>query len=86
MKKAGRNIGYLMGAGDEIPESLRQIGYDVTLLDPNDLSLGTLEKYDAVVTGVRAYNTLDELKFGAQDLLKYSENGGTLIIQYNTRH
>ena len=86
LKKAGRNIGYLMGAGDEIPESLRQIGYDVTLLDPNDLSLGTLEKYDAVVTGVRAYNTLDELKFGAQDLLKYSENGGTLIIQYNTRH
>ena len=86
LKIAGRNIGYLMGAGDEIPESLRQIGYDVTLLDPSDLSLATLKKFDAVVTGVRAYNTLDELKFGAQDLLKYSENGGTLIIQYNTRH
>ena len=86
LKTAGRNIGYLMGAGDKIPESLRQIGYNVTMLDANDLSPSTLKKYDAVITGVRAYNTIDKLKFGAQDLIKYAENGGTLIIQYNTRH
>ncbi|MGI4974255.1 MAG: PIG-L family deacetylase [Janthinobacterium lividum] len=78
-----KNIGYLMGAGDEVPEALRQLGYAVTLLDPaTDLTAERLAKYDAVVLGVRAYNVLDRLKTQQPALLKYVENGGTLLVQY----
>jgi LmbE family N-acetylglucosaminyl deacetylase len=78
-----KNIGYLMGAGDEVPEALRQLGYAVTLLDPaTDLTADRLARYDAVVLGVRAYNVLDRLKTQQPALLKYVENGGTLLVQY----
>ncbi|RZK45262.1 MAG: LmbE family protein, partial [Hymenobacter sp.] len=78
-----RTIGYLMGAGDEVPEALRQLGYTVSLLDPNtDLTAERLAKYDAVVLGVRAYNVLDQLKTKQPALLQYVENGGTLLVQY----
>ncbi|MBJ6145518.1 PIG-L family deacetylase [Hymenobacter sp. BT559] len=78
-----KNIGYLMGAGDEVPEALRQLGYTVTLLDPaTDLTADRLGQYDAVVLGVRAYNVLDRLKTQQAQLLKYVENGGTMLVQY----
>ena len=78
-----QTIGYLMGAGDEVPEALRQLGYAVTLLNPaTDLSAERLAKYDAVVLGVRAYNVLDRLKTQQPELLRYVENGGTLLVQY----
>jgi LmbE family N-acetylglucosaminyl deacetylase len=78
-----KNIGYLMGAGDEVPEALRQLGYTVSLLDPaTDLIADRLGKYDAVVLGVRAYNVLERLKTQQAQLLKYVENGGTMVVQY----
>jgi LmbE family N-acetylglucosaminyl deacetylase len=78
-----KTIGYLMGAGDEVPEALRQLGYTVSLLDPaTDLTADRLAKYDAVVLGVRAYNVLDRLKTQQPQLLKYVENGGTMLVQY----
>jgi LmbE family N-acetylglucosaminyl deacetylase len=78
-----KNIGYLMGAGDEVPEALRQLGYTVSLLDPaTDLTTERLARYDAVVLGVRAYNVLDRLKTQQPALLKYVENGGTMVVQY----
>ncbi|MVN78746.1 LmbE family protein [Hymenobacter sp. HMF4947] len=78
-----KNVGYLMGAGDEVPEALRQLGYTVSLLDPaTDLTAERLAKYDAVVLGVRAYNVLDRLKTQQPELLKYVENGGTMLVQY----
>ncbi|MGI4760626.1 MAG: PIG-L family deacetylase [Janthinobacterium lividum] len=78
-----KNIGYLMGAGDEVPEALRQLGYTVSLLDPaTDLTAERLARYDAVVLGVRAYNVLDRLKTQQPALLKYVENGGTMLVQY----
>jgi LmbE family N-acetylglucosaminyl deacetylase len=78
-----KTIGYLMGAGDEVPEALRQLGYTVSLLDPaTDLTAERLAKYDAVVLGVRAYNVLDRLKTQQPELLRYVENGGTLLVQY----
>ncbi len=84
IQKIGESIGYIMGAGDEVPESLRQIGYNVQLLDPKNITTGSLSKYDAVVIGIRAYNVLDELKFKQPILLDYVKNGGNLIVQYNT--
>ena len=89
LKKAGDRIAYLMGAGDLIPESLRQIGYEVDLLDPanqSDFSLENLKKYDAVVLGVRAYNVVENIQFIQPKLLDYVKNGGTMLVQYNTGH
>ncbi len=79
-----KNIGYVMGAGDEVPDSLRQLGASVTLLTPGDLASGDLSAYDAIVTGVRAYNTRPDLRANEQRLLDYVTNGGALIVQYNT--
>lgn len=83
IEKRGENIGYIEGAGDIIPESLQQIGYRVTRIDPAGMTAASLENYDAIVMGIRAYNTVDALKFSQAALLKYVENGGTLIVQYN---
>ncbi|QCW99739.1 PIG-L family deacetylase [Aggregatimonas sangjinii] len=84
IQKLGQNIGYIVGAGDDVPTSLKQIGYTVHLIDPATITKGSLAKYDAVVTGIRAYNVVPELKFKQKYLIDYVENGGNLIIQYNT--
>ena len=88
LKIAGRHVGYIMGAGDKIPESLRQIGYQVELLDPRagreQWTPEYLKKYDAIITGVRAYNVVKELKHLQPALLEYVSQGGNLIVQYNT--
>ncbi|KAA5548268.1 PIG-L family deacetylase [Adhaeribacter rhizoryzae] len=83
LKKSGSQIGYLMGPGDEVPASLSQIGYQVTLLSDHNLTTSELKRFDAVVIGVRAYNTDNYLKFAQAALLDYVAQGGTLVVQYN---
>jgi LmbE family N-acetylglucosaminyl deacetylase len=80
----GEKIAYIMGAGDNIPESLRQMGYQVALLTPEGISTASLQGFDAVIMGVRAYNVLDKLAFKQQMLFDYVKNGGNMIVQYNT--
>jgi len=82
--KAGEHIGYIVGAGDDIPESLEQIGYKVHKIDPMTIKSGTLSQFDAVVVGIRAYNVNADLKFKQPFLMDYVKEGGNLIIQYNT--
>jgi LmbE family N-acetylglucosaminyl deacetylase len=82
--KNGQLIGYIMGAGDMVPSSLQQIGYEVTLLEDTDISAENLERFDAVIVGVRAYNTLERVKVINPILLQYVEKGGNLIVQYNS--
>ena len=84
IKKRGNNIGYIEGAGDVVPESLRQIGYNVTIIKPDQISPENLSNFDAIVLGIRAYNIVDELKFKQKFLLDYVNEGGNLVIQYNT--
>jgi len=84
IKTSGNFIGYIKGAGDAIPESLRQIGYKVEEINPTEINEENLKKYDAIVLGIRVYNVVDELKFKQKYLLKYVEYGGNLIVQYNT--
>lgn len=84
IKKLGQNIGYIEGAGDEIPQSLKQIGYDVRIIKPEEITENTLKDFDAIVMGIRAYNVIPELKFKQRYLLEYVKNGGNLIVQYNT--
>ncbi|MFB1023007.1 MAG: hypothetical protein QMC40_09655, partial [Vicingaceae bacterium] len=71
-------------AGDAIPECLRQIGYKVVVLNPLEINENNLQTYDAIVLGIRAYNVVKELKFKQKYLLTYVENGGNMIVQYNT--
>ncbi len=84
IQKRGENIGYIEGAGDVVPESLRQIGYNVAIIKPEDITEENLQRFDAIVVGIRAYNTVDELKFKQDILFNYVEQGGNMIVQYNT--
>jgi len=86
IKKKGENIGYIQGAGDAIPESLKQIGYNVLNLKPGDITAETLSRFDAIVVGIRAYNVLDGLPFKQQQLYDFVKNGGNMIVQYNTSY
>jgi len=82
--KVGNYIGYIKGAGDAIPESLRQIGYKVLEINPSEINAENLHQYDAIVLGVRAYNVVKELQFKQKFLLDYVAKGGNMIVQYNT--
>jgi LmbE family N-acetylglucosaminyl deacetylase len=77
-------IGYIMGAGDEMPDALRQLGLEVTLLGQSDLVQGDLTRFDAIVAGVRAYNVRTDLQANQARLLNYVKNGGTYVVQYQT--
>jgi hypothetical protein len=72
-----------MGAGDLIPEALRQLGCEVILLGPDDLARGDLSHFNAIVTGVRAYNVRADLRASQHRLMQYVRNGGTAVVQYN---
>jgi LmbE family N-acetylglucosaminyl deacetylase len=80
---AGLRIGYIMGVGDQVPAAIRQLGASVDLLGEDDLGSGDLSKYDAIVTGVRAYERRPDLRAYNQQLLRYAEGGGTVLVQYN---
>lgn len=80
-----KKIAYIMGSGDEIPQSLRQIGFNVDLLTDEDLENIELSIYDVIICGVRAFNTRENLARQQTKLIKFVENGGTWIVQHNTR-
>lgn len=84
LTKKGETIGYIMGAGDEIPPLLQQVGYSVTLLSDEDLATKELSKFDAIIAGVRVYNTRPEVRVHQKRLMEYVERGGTYIVQYVT--
>ncbi len=83
IKKVINNIGYVMGPGDKIPGSLRELGYNVTMLSDKDIENGNLSKFDAIITGIRLYNTDKQMEYEQPKLLKYVKDGGTLVVQYN---
>ncbi|TYB74334.1 PIG-L family deacetylase [Bizionia myxarmorum] len=84
IKKKGENIAYIAGAGDVVPESLQQIGYKVTTLSPDAITPENLSRFDAVVIGIRAYNTVETLKFKQKVLFDFVKKGGNMVVQYNT--
>ncbi|MCC7178511.1 MAG: PIG-L family deacetylase [Acidobacteria bacterium] len=81
----GLKVGYVMGIGDQVPQGIRQLGCEVTLLDERALATADLSQYDAIMTGTRAYAVRDDLKTYNQRLLDYARNGGHLIVLYNTQ-
>jgi LmbE family N-acetylglucosaminyl deacetylase len=84
IKIAKKRIAYIMGAGDEVPNSLKQMGFDVIVIRPEDISIDLLKNFDAVMTGIRAYNTIPALAFKQQLLFDFVAQGHTMIVQYNT--
>jgi len=81
---AGKSVGYIPGAGDKVPQALEQMGYKVTMLKEVDINTENLKQFDAVVTGVRAYNTNDWMSNVYEALMQYVSDGGVLVTQYNT--
>ncbi|MDF1697399.1 MAG: PIG-L family deacetylase [Saprospiraceae bacterium] len=84
IKKLGFRIAYIEGAGDEIPSSLEQIGYEVTFVPLESVSAEYLGNFNAVILGIRAYNKWDDIKFKQDEFMEYVEQGGNMIVQYNT--
>lgn len=84
LKTAGKKIGYIEGAGDYVPIALKQMGYEVITLKDIDLATYDLAQFDAIITGVRAYNIKESLNTNYYKLMAYVQQGGNLIVQYNT--
>lgn len=76
-------IGYIIGAGDDIPQVLETLGYSVDILETNKIDQTDLTIYDAIISGIRAYNTDAQLKYVTDDLIDYVNNGGRFVVQYN---
>ncbi|WP_333877946.1 PIG-L family deacetylase [Flavobacterium sp.] len=84
IKTKNEKIAYIMGAGDEVPKSLSQMGYEVTVMKPEDISAESLQRFDVVMTGIRAYNVVNALAYKQKTLLDFVYGGKTMIVQYNT--
>jgi LmbE family N-acetylglucosaminyl deacetylase len=76
-------VGYIMGAGDNIPAVLKQVGMTVKVITPEELASGDLQHYGTIVVGIRAYDTREDVRKNNQRLLDYCSKGGTLVVQYN---
>ncbi len=81
----GLRVGYVMGVGDDVPSGIAQLGADVRLLSEQDLAAGDLARFDAIVTGTRAYAVRQDLRTYNRRLLDYVKDGGNLIVLYNTQ-
>ncbi len=77
-------VGYIMGAGDDIPTVLKQVGMDVTLFPAEKIAAEELSKYGTIVLGIRAYDTQKDVPANNKKLLDFVSAGGTLVVQYNT--
>jgi len=86
LKIAGSSVGYIVGAGDKVPQALEQMGYKVTILNQADVTATNLQQFDAIITGVRAYNINEWLNGSYEVLMQYVKDGGVLLAQYNTNN
>lgn len=85
LRVAPVRVGYIMGSGDRVPEAIRQMGLDVTLLDENDLAIGDLTRFDTIVVGIRASEARADFVANHNRIMDYVRGGGTLIVQYQQR-
>ncbi|MDQ3278254.1 MAG: PIG-L family deacetylase [Bacteroidota bacterium] len=83
LKTAGKKIGYIVGAGDKVPEALEQMGYEVTLLTDKELERNNLQQFDAIIAGVRSFNANNWMEKYHDKLMQYVQAGGNYIVQYS---
>ncbi len=84
MQKSNAKVGYIMGAGDKVFDNLLAVGYDIELIPTSALNAQNLKRFKTIITGIRAYNVLDDLKANQELLFDFVRQGGNLILQYNT--
>ena len=84
LKIGNEKIAYIMGAGDEVPKGLIQMGYEVENVKPEEINKEKLLQFDVVITGIRAYNVLKSMALVQKTLFDFVQNGKTMIVQYNT--
>ncbi|MEY3600613.1 MAG: hypothetical protein RLZZ463_1390, partial [Bacteroidota bacterium] len=80
----GGVVGYLPGAGDKIPEAITSLGYELKLLQPDELNQNSLQQCKAIVVGIRAFNVYNNSQQLIDELLAYAKQGGNVLVQYNT--
>jgi hypothetical protein len=83
IKKNEEKIAYIMGAGDEVPTFLAQLGYDVTIVKPENINPDYMKNFDVFILGIRAFNTVESLKYQQEMLFDLVKEGKTMIVQYN---
>ncbi len=83
VRSTAKRVGYIMGAGDEVPEAIQQLGAEVLMLNEGQLATASFSNFDAVVVGIRAYNSRADLRANHNRLMEYVKQGGTVIVQYN---
>lgn len=84
IKKTVNNVGYIIGSGDEVAESIEQLGFKVTTFTPDMLAQMDLSVFETIIVGIRAYNTEESMKNGNGILNHFVKSGGNVIVQYNT--
>jgi hypothetical protein len=84
LKTTGKKVGYIVGAGDKVPEAIQLMGYELIELGKEDITSEKLKTFDAVVLGVRAYNVHAWMDEKNDILMEYVRNGGNMVVQYNT--
>lgn len=84
LKKTATRVGYIIGSGDEVAQNLRQVGFEVSLIEADQIAVTDLNQFETIVVGIRAYNVHESMKNGNKLLNNYVKNGGTVIVQYNT--
>ncbi|MCW3079373.1 PIG-L family deacetylase [Segetibacter sp.] len=82
VKTVGKKVGYIVGAGDKVPEALTALGYNVSYLDEAGVNDESLKQFDAIIVGIRAYNIFEYLSNKNDVFNRYVENGGNMIVQY----
>ncbi|MBR9859753.1 PIG-L family deacetylase [bacterium] len=85
-KLEAKKVGYVMGAGDKVPEAIEQLGAEVIILDPLSIDPYELSQFDAIVFGIRALNTIEGIDQALPKFHAYAKAGGNLVFQYNTAH
>jgi len=84
IEMTAQKIGYIPGAGDDVPEVLKELGYEVTILEEGNLTVSNLKNYNTIITGIRAFNVNEDMTNNMDQLLDFVNQGGNLIVQYNT--
>ncbi len=80
----GARVLYIAGTGDTVPEALRALGIPVDTLAPAALPSADLRPYSAIMLGVRTYTAAPSLAESSPALRRYAEEGGTVVVQYQS--
>jgi hypothetical protein len=82
LKTMPTKIGYIEGSGDQVFEAIKQMGFDIEMINGEELAKGDLSRFDTIVVGIRAYQVRPDVVANNKRLIDYASNGGTLIVQY----